>query len=147
MDNLKIVFELNAEQEKRMQEMIARSVRYIGNVHNYVLTYEGSREHFLMLMDTVYNYVFDLQSKQRPNPKLYEPSDKRLYWYESLKEYLWNRSPWSYFKDHYDQCEIPERFIAQKRINDLIETQKSLEGEDEEFIIDVYQFRARFELV
>lgn len=145
MNKMKIVFELSAEQEARMQEMLARSARYIGTVDNYVLTYEGSREHFLMLMDTVYNYVFDLTDGKRPMPKYYEPDDKRLYWHESYSDYLWNRSPWSYFKDNYTECKIPDRFVAQKRINDLINDQKSLEGEDEEFIGDIYRFRLRFE--
>ena len=145
MNQMKITFQLSAEQEARMQEMISRSVRYIGTVNNYVLSYEGSRDHFLMLMETVYNYVFDLPNSERPMPKLYEPDDKRLYWHESYQEYLWKRAPWSYFKDHHHECSIPERFVTQKRINDLIEAKKSLEGEDEEFIGDVYRFRARFE--
>lgn len=84
--------------------------------------------------------VFELNSEQEKCKQ--EISLQEI----SLKEYLWKRVPWFCFRDHYGQCEIPERFTAQKRINDLIEAQESLEGEDEELIADVRLFRARFEV-
>lgn len=116
-----ITFQLDRDHVSRFYEMAIHYSYYFGDCENYLLTYTGPRSSLPNFIAGPWEGIFKIRELGYPTPKIWIASDKRYRWFETYFQYLLQRADWAtYAKEYFDTTHIPDRFVTQKRIFQML---------------------------